>query len=354
MKLFSLTLPYILLVTFYTGPLNDFGTRKLEALDGSPYEGVAVPLVKAYDTKRYKYEDFKGAVAKLKGADGTAVWPWVFFNRFVGYEEGGRAGSPESKHVYFSSIRGMDLYDEWGALGDFYDLWKTSLRIARDLGSPGIVADPETYNNYDAYKVSYVAEKTGKTKEEVKERLREIGRELGRIADETYPGATIWFLFTGLGNPMKTLNPFDEDDYRTVTYIIEGMLSHAAKNESALTVVSGGEVSLGYCSRSLGGLKSKVASRRKSFAKSLAAYPNLKLGGTIAPWNDSGARTGWMRTGDCGSSELKTAGDFKPLIKQLAASYGYVWIYAAKAAGYNPYRRGEAGAWNKEVAGKDK
>lgn len=336
-KLLSIALPYVLLVSFHTPPLSGFGPKGLNALSGVGYDGVAVPLTGAYDTKRYSYETFAGKVKTLNGGARKDVWPWVFFNRFIGYDEGGRSLSKDSRHVYFRSIKGMDIYDEWGALGDFYDIWRASLRIAKELGAPGIVVDPEAYNNYDAYRVSYVADELGKSEDEVKERLTEIGRELGKMAGEIYPDAVIWLLFSGFGTPMKSLNPFAEKEQFTVTYIIEGMLEYAKKSAPKMVVVSGGEASLGYCSKSLEDLRERISERGEKFKKPLEEYPNLRLGGTISPWSGGARRTGWLTKGVCGGSSLKTASDFAPLIRELKKAYGYVWIYAAEAAGYDPY-----------------
>jgi hypothetical protein len=61
------------------------------------------------------------------------------------------------------------------------------------------------------------------------------------------------------------------------------------------------------------------------------------MGGTVAPWADARLRREWMTRGRCGSSSLATASDFGPAIAELLASYRYVWIYAAGAAGYNPF-----------------
>ena len=336
-KLFSVVLPYVLLVSFHTPPFSGFGPKGLNAITGAGYDGVAVPLTGAYDTNRYSYETFAGRVKALNAGSRKDVWPWVFFNRFIGYDEGGRSLSKDSQHIYFRSIKGMDLYDEWGALGDFYDIWRASLKIAKELGSPGIVLDPEAYNNYDAYRVSYVAGELGKSEKEVMERLTEIGRELGRMAGEIYPDAVIWLLFSGFASPIKGPNPLAEKEQFTVTYIIEGMLEYAEKNAPKMVVVSGGEASLGYCAKSLEDLRERIAKRGEKFEKPLEEYPNLKLGGTISPWGGGAAKTGWMTKGVCGKSSLKRASDFAPLVAELKKSYGYVWIYAAAAAGYDPY-----------------
>lgn len=350
MKLLSITLPYLLLVTFYTGPLKDFGPEKISAINNSPYQGVAVPLIGAYDTGEYTMDNFSASVTQIKDGTKKDIWPWVFFNRFIGHKEGGRALSKAANQSYFNSINAMDLYNKAGALGDFYGIWKMSLEIAKELGSPGIVVDPEAYNNYHTYKISYIASETGKTNEQVKKSLLEIGRELARIADKTYPGATIWFLFSGLGNPMRSLNSFADEEYRSVTYIIRGMLEYAKENGSKLRFVSGGMLSLGYCYESLGNLKYKIRTRNSDFKEPLNIFSDLHLGGTIAPWVDAELKKeGYFTKGVCGKSKLKILRDFKPLIKYLLESYQYVWIYAAGAVRYNPYNENTASEYNKTI-----
>jgi hypothetical protein len=350
MRLLSVTLPYLLLVSFYSGELKNFELEKITAINQSPYYGVAVPLIGAYDTEKYTLDDFFDSAWTIKDSSKKDVWPWVFFNRFIGYKKSENALSQKADQAYFRAIKGMDLYNNSGALNDFYDIWKISLQIAKKLGSPGIVVDPEAYNNYQTYSVSYISKQLGEPEEQVKRRLNEMGRKLTEIADEIYPKAIIWFLFTGLGNPMRTLNSFDEKQYRSVTYIIQGMLEYGKEKGSKLKLVSGGELSLGYCSISLEDLKHKVRSRGNNFFTPLKSYPNLLLGGTMAPWNDAGSKkVGYFTKGTCGKSKLKNLKDFKPLIKNLSESYEYVWIYAAKSVGYDPYSLTCSSVYNRAI-----
>ncbi len=352
MKLLSLTLPYLLLVTFYSGNLSNFSPEMLTAINGSPYKGVAVPLIGAYDTGKYTMGDFTPSVKRLRAGDAKDVWPWVFFNRFIGHKKGSRSLSEKADNIYFNSIDAIDIYNRAGALDDFYGIWKMSLEIAKQLDSPGIVVDSEAYNNYDIYEISYIAREVGKPEDEVKKRLLEIGKDLARVADETYPGATIWFLFTGLGSPMRSLNPFSEKEYMSVTYIIKGMLEYAKESGSKLKFVSGGMLSLGYCYESLNGLENKIRSRNADFEDPLNMYPNLLLGGSIALWADAKLKKeGYFTKGICGKSKLKDLRDFKPLIKYLFESYRYVWIYTDGTLGYNPYDPKSASDYNMTIGG---
>ena len=277
------------------------------------------------------------------------VWPWVFFNRFVGYSGSEKSLSEAANNIYFKKTKGMDIYGQSGALNDFIQIWRLSLRLAKKMKSPGIVIDPETYNNYKSYQVSYLAQQLDKPADEIILRLKQVGRELAVIADKEYPDATLWFLFTALGSPMRSFNPIAPTEYRTVTYIIEGMLQKMKETGSKLQVVSGGEVSLGYCYRSLDDMTRSIDLRSEKYFSSLLKYPNLKLGATIAPWNKREEKTAWMSKGKCKSSEVKNMNEFKPLLKKLLDTYGYVWIYGAMAAGYNPFDSSIYPAYNKAI-----
>lgn len=338
MKLYSIILPYFLLVSFYTPQINQFDIKKINAINHSPYYGVAVPLIGPYDAKIYSEKDFRDAVELIKINLRKDLWPWVFFNRFTGYQEGKLTHSPLAKGKYFQNIKVIDIYDQSGALTDFYNIWRMALRMAKELHSPGIVVDHEPYNNYAVDNLAYVAQQLGKSEEDIKKRLHALGADLIDLADQEYPGATLWFFATGLGRTKRSLNPLTPKEYRRLaSYIIHGMLERAKEKKSTLKIVSGGEIGLGLCHLNLNDLKETIKQRNKDFTPALSQLPNLYLGGIIAPWAKAEARQQWMLEKKCGKSQLKTLDDFKPLIAELARSYKYVWIYAASAAGYDPY-----------------
>lgn len=336
MKLYSIVLPYLLLVSFATPNLTSFDINRINIINQSPYQGVAVPLIDAYDINKYSLENFSQSVNRINGYSKKQVWPWVFFNRFIGSKAGEKSHSPLANVPYFQRIKGVDLDNQSGALDDFYKVWQTSLRIAKLLQVPGIVVDAEAYNNYQNFKVPHVAQQQGMSQTEVINGLRAIGAALADIVAQEYPEAILWFFFTGLNSPYPTLNPATKE-YRSVTYIIQGMLQRAKATQAKFTLVSGGEFSPGYCFKSLEDLQQSVARRNGRFLASLQEFPNLKLGATIAPWDRPEQKQDWLRGGKCGQSTLKGINDFQPLISHLLRSYNYVWIYAASAAGYNPY-----------------
>jgi hypothetical protein len=336
MKLNSVVLPYLLLVTFYSGELHNFDFKKVHIINESPYYGVAVPLMHPYDTKKFALTDFVRSAVQLRDTCKKHIWPWVFFNRFYSYKE--RPGSHRlSKVKYFQDIKGMDIYNKTGALTDFYQIWRNALKLSLALDSPGIVVDPEEYNNHDLARLSYLAEQVGKSEDEVKQRLKAIGAELVDIADETCPRAILWFLYTGIATPVRTQKIFPIREFSPISYIVLGMLERAKAKGSKIKIVSGGEDSLGYCHISYDDLQKTVIDRNKAFKSALDSYPRLYLGGTIAPWNEVKVREGYWGRNKCGNSMLKNMDDFQPLITYLLKSYDYIWIYAASGLNYDPY-----------------
>jgi hypothetical protein len=322
---------YLLLMTFASGELRNFDLEKVRAVNASPYNGVAVPLTNGYDISQHTLKEFDSKLAEIKANTTKHVWPVVFLNRIVGCVKCPPLAAPS----YFSRIRVMDISNTAGALDDLYGQFVLALRIARTLHSPGIVVDPEPYND-ESISVQRVANRLGQNTAEVGEQLQEIGSHLADLACQEDPGAVIWFFYTGLDriNQSQLAVP-------PAAYVVLGMLRRARANHLRLTVVSGGEM-WGYCFSSLERLRQVTHERKKVFGPFLARYPELMLGGTVALWNDPHSRRGWMlnregQAAECGGADKLWGSDFVPLLKHLIHSYRYVWIYAAGAADYDPY-----------------
>jgi hypothetical protein len=324
---------YLLLLTFYAGPLKDFSTNEIDGLNASPYQGVAIPLLGQYETGTYNKADYDAAVVRFTSKTSVDLWPWVYANRFYGFDPKGITRSNLAKSQYFQNIKGFDIYDKAGALSDFYGIFTGALNIAKSTGSPGIVLDLETYNDYSIVKIDQLSRVLGQREGDVATRLREIGSKLMDIVNAQYPSAVILLPVTGLTrvNGATYVSSF--------SYIVDGMLRRAKDLNSKATIVAGGEYTLGYCELSLSGLKSTIQTRNQAYAPLLRKYPNLKLGGTIAPWLSEASKTGWMRDyHNCPDSTIKNLADFTPLVNELLSSYRYVWIYAAGVGGYNPLK----------------
>jgi len=337
MKLLSTVIPYLLLVSFFSGQLTTFNDKQINIVNLSNYNGIAIPLIEAYNVNKYKIGDFSSQVNKLTQKCHKDIWPWVFFNRFVGFDPEQKSLSSKSNKDYFRRIKGMDLYNKNNALQDFFDIWAMALHIAKDLDSPGIVVDPELYNNYKAKNLSYLMKKMGKSKQEIISRLEQIGTELAELTDSIYPEAKIWFLFTGLGAKRNSANGMEYA--LSFSYIIKGMLQTIKNKKFKSKIIAGGEsYPWGYCYESLSTLSDKINERYRSFAEEMNSFPALVLGGTIAPWAKVEDKKSWMLTREeCKLAPQNNINDFKPYFNLLFKSYRYVWIYAASAAGFDPY-----------------
>ncbi|OGP74492.1 MAG: hypothetical protein A2Y80_07905 [Deltaproteobacteria bacterium RBG_13_58_19] len=347
--------PYFLLVSSTSENLfRNLDAKRIGLINASPYQGIAVRVSSEFDEGPLNYETLKSQAQTISKTAAKAVWPWIFLNRIVGNDD--PEGTDTGKHIwkvikdknYFRQIKGLELEEGSGALTGFYDLFRSSLKLAKLLSAPGIVFDLEPYNCSPVYQVAFLAKKYGLPPEEIIRRLQSLGKRLTAIAAEEYPDAVIWFLFTYLGREPGIF--WQTQEYQSVAYIVLGMLEEAAARKLPLRFVSGGEVGLGYCSRSLEELQGKIRRRAERFAPLLAKYPALSLGGTIAPWNDRQAKRGWMAAKACGQCPLQNLEDFAPFIGALAANYDYLWIYATLMAGYNPFDAAMAGEFHTGLA----
>ena len=74
----------------------------------------------------------------------------------------------------------MDLDNETGARQDMMKQWRLAVRTARQWKSPGILWDPEAYNDYRTYDVSYLAKLRGESVDQVIEKCEKVGADLRR------------------------------------------------------------------------------------------------------------------------------------------------------------------------------
>jgi len=316
----TVTVPYLLLVSFYNGIINQSNLASGKStiapqMNASAYQGIAVMPI-PWNVPYGGWSD----MAWIESTGIGRVWPWVFTNRIVGCPSGTSCPSG------FQNIVGVDVQNKAGALQNFYDLWTAALVEAKNMGTPGIVLDVEPYNDSNTYNMSYVQQKTGMTSTQLDTTLRDIGHHLTDIVNQVYPNAVILSLSATL---------MWQDN--TWSRLQIGILEQAKSTSSKMQFVELGEDSLGYCFSDLNDLNSKISYRQNQYAPFLSQYPHLKLGGTIAPWHNVALKTGWMTQGACGAAQMKTVSDFQPFFTKLLSVYDYVFIYAASAAGYDPF-----------------
>jgi hypothetical protein len=317
--------PYLMMLTFFGNPitknnLDHVRTKMAVVFNESAYDGIAVFPIDAY----YSWDRTNFMWLAQTGIK-KQIWPWIFFNRIA---EDPKA-SPRNK-PWFRGIRGLDLYNQTGALQDFYEILHHSLVASRKMNSPGIVIDAELYNNHDNHKISQITSRQGKTEAEIVSALRNIGSKMADMIHENHPNAIIWFLYA----------PLHQEKPWSTTEIVFGILDRAKEKNYTFKVVAGGGVDIGYCVRDHADLESKINSRALKFATYLEKYPNiLKLGGTVGPWESLSSKKGWTIRGECGSSVLRNATDFEPIFKTLMRNYEYVWVYGDSGNNYNPFEK---------------
>jgi hypothetical protein len=289
--------------------------------------------------------------AQIQGwrrATSKDIWPWVYLNRMIGANAA--EGNRDAKVPYFQRIQGVDLDGKAGAQKDFLDNWRNALRAAKDTRVPGIVCDLEFYNNYQAYDVGDLARMTSKSPEEVLKLLRQLGTRMAETAADEYPGATLWFFFSGFTGPEYRMidgQPY----YLAATYITRGLLDEIQQRHLPLHVLSGGEVGLGYCYNSPEDLRQAMQKRARDFAPALQKYSGiLELAGTMTLWSDPQAKTGWVAKGVCGTSSAATVEDLEPYMELLFRSYRYNWIYGSPNGGYYAFQATVAPRFDAAIA----
>ncbi|KJS31436.1 MAG: hypothetical protein VR64_11575 [Desulfatitalea sp. BRH_c12] len=344
MKLYATVLPYLLLISFYTYDFDRFAEIHYSAINESAYHGLTIPLINAYDIKQPTDSELTVYADRHERFAKKDVWPWLFLNRFVGNKGEAPEVAVSDRGVVepFTLIAGMDLNNTTGAMDAFKKLYTDALKLARQTRSPGVVIDPEPYNNRNAYHLNYLATQHNMSKKEVAQKLEQYGAELAAIAHNTYPEATIWFTFSNLWLYLKSADqPADQPgDQTSITHIVLGMLKRSKAHGYSLKIVSGGQTSLRYCSESAAHLKTKITKRNEDYKPLSGNYPALALGGTITLWDKPENKKAWLlEKPDCLASDAKYLCDFFPYLKELFTSYDHMFIYAATASGYNPFNK---------------
>ena len=338
---------YLMLVN--TAIARQMDAPKLTQFDRSPYDGLAVSFADAYDASPVlPSAPMQAQIAGWKKSTAKDIWPWVYLNRVIGVNE--TEGNPYSKVPYFQRFQGLDLNGKAGAQNDFLENWRNSLRIARETGVPGIVCDLEFYNNYKAYDLSELERMSSMLRQDLLNALRELGARMADIAAAEYPGATLWFLFTGFTRPdyrVIECQPY----YLAATYIVEGLLGEIQRHHLPLRALSGGEVGLGYCHNSVDDLRQAIEKRAADFAPLLQKYNGiLELAGTMTLWSERSAKKNWVAQGTCGTSSAASVEDLIPYMELLFRSYRYNWLYGSPNGGYFAFQSTSAPRFDAAIA----
>lgn len=358
--------PYLLMATsmdesISSTPLLDIKKELIDVFNDSPYDGISLNLLDIYSGQVVIDEPTLLDRAKeLKSISRKDIWPRINVNRIYQRKEkhcyNARTtsdavskiparGAPVDKvrrdsTDYFTKIKGVDIYDEAGALSDFYDMWHKGLKFSRYMKS-GIVLDFEDYNSgYIAYKVFEIARVQNKPVDDVIAQLIKIGSRLADIANEEYPDVvilTFFFNFSSMNwNKIKYID--GKAYYPAYSYIAQGILMRAKEKNIPLTLVEGGECELQYVNRTLDNLENNILKRRFFYAPWLDRFPeNLKLGGTITLWDDPAKLSAWTKTDAGDPNPFRSLNDFTPYLRMLFKNYDYIWFYQPACVDYKPF-----------------
>jgi len=322
---------YLMLVN--SAVASQIDAQKLAQFDRSPYDGLAVSFGDAFEASPVRsVESMEAQIAVWKKFTTKDIWPWVYLNRMIGGSD--PDANRFAKMPYFERIHGVDLDDNAEAQRDFLRNWRNALRVARDTEVAGIVLDPEFYNNYKAYDLGELSRLRGQSPEEVMKLLKQLGARMADAAATEYPGATLWFMFTGFTRPDYRMVD-GQPTYFAATYVVEGLLDRIRSRHLPLHVVTGGSVGLGYCHTSLDDLSHAIQKRATIYGPLLSEYSGiLELAGTMTLWSDRSAKRMWVAQGACGASSAKTVEDLEPYMELLFRTYRYNWIYGSPNGGY--------------------
>lgn len=310
---------------------------KLKQFDKSPYDGLAIAFLHAYDTSVVpSVETMDAQMSQWKKATSKAIWPWVYINRMLAIDPADN--SPYSKDAYFRKFAGADLDGKAGAQSDFLKLWTNSLRAAHDSGSPGIVCDLEFYNYQKAYEIPELASRLNQSAQVTVDSLRMLGVRMADQAGKQFPTAVVWFLFTGLTHPTYKTDG-GHSFYPAPAYVVLGFLDEMKVRNLKVTALAGGEGSLGYCHVSLEEFQTKISDRADAFRSLTSKFGGpLELAGTMTLWSDKAVKRNWVNQFPCNESPAATVEELQPYLELMLRSYRYNWIYGSFDGGYDAFR----------------
>ncbi|MGD0305061.1 MAG: hypothetical protein ABSC71_09550 [Candidatus Acidiferrales bacterium] len=325
---------YLLLVN--TAVASMMTDEKLTQFDKSPYDGLAVAFLHAYDTSPVpSVAEMDAKLTEWKSYTSKTIWPWVYVNRMLAIDPADK--NPYSKDAYFRRFPGADLDGKGGAQDEFITNWSNALRAAKDSHAPGIVCDLEFYNYQKAYEIPELASHINQTPQAATDLLRKLGARMADAAAAQYPDAVLWFLFTGLTHP-DYKSAGGQSYYPAPSYVALGMLDEIRAKRMNLKVLTGGEGSLGYCHVSMDEFQTKIRDRANAYKQLMAKYGlELELAGTLTLWSDTAAKKGWVNQYPCKESPAATVEELEPYLETLFRSYRYNWIYGSNDGGYNAF-----------------
>ena len=322
--------PYVIAFTFQGG--YGFGNlmpeEQLRVFNEGAFDGWGLTYVWRYSAEPGPApEELADALAWLKEhlGPGKHVWPVVNLSRII-------QPTPDhlGKSTRFDKIPGMDLDNEAGVRAIFEQEWHNACLIAKELGSPGILLDPEWYGNSAVAYPKKLAQMRNEDVATTLAKCRAFGARLADITEEAYPGCHTVTMFTDLYER--------PENWTTVAHIHLGIIQRAKQLGSRQMLIDGGELGVGYLHTSIAALQEHIFNRWIETRNLLTEYSNYELGGVLAPYMDRNERTFWVSEHRIGPEQ--TAEDFVPHFRELFRNYKFAWLYGTHSGdktGFNPW-----------------
>ena len=335
--------------TFSNGwTLENISRQALAWLNQGALTGAGVDYARQYSGAATgpAADRFGPRIEWLKTNCRKDIWPVLYTNSMLGFDPGNlnthaSARNNASKLKHLTAFRGLDLDNAAGMRALFERNWSEAIKIARALGSPGIMFDNECYNDgraayidgaaldpqrKETNKSIALAQLRGSTPAETKRQCMALGAQLADLAHDVYPGMTIWSFFTKLDQP-------EYRDNSTNATIFLGMLERCREQRYTLRIIDGGEGGLGYLHPSATVLAKRIRNRWIKAKPILETYPHYELGGVNAPFIDRETqRAYWMFKDRIGG--LQNIEDHEPYFTLLFNNYRTTWLYGASNAYY--------------------
>ena len=322
--------PYLIGFTFQGGYSFDklMPEEQLQVFNEGALDGWGLIYVWNYNPEPgTPPAELADTIAWLKAGlkPGKHIWPTVSLSRIIqpapGYLQ---------EITRFHEIQGMDLANEAGVRAIFEREWRNACLLAKELGSPGILFDPECYGNTAVSDPAKLARMRNQDVAATIAECRAFGARLVDITEEVYPSCHIVTMFTGL-----YMRP---EHWSTTAYIHLGIMQRAKDLGSRQMLIDGGELGVGYLHTSFSALQERIFNRWLETRDLLAEYPNYELGGVLAPYVKRAERTYWATENRIGPEQ--TAEDFVPHFRELFRNYRFTWLYGTHhqgKTGFNPW-----------------
>jgi hypothetical protein len=323
-----MAVPYLCTVHYGTNLPERITDAWIRNVNSWPMDGLWLETQSAYLGGPVRpASDYGSLIEYLRTNCRKDIWPAVYINPMVQFEaEKGHEQLRESTFPVFSRIRGWALDDEFGRRAAVLDMWRQQLRIARQLGSPGVAWDLEMYNNYSIGTVAKLAAIRGETEGAVQGKLQRLGADIAGVVMAEYRSCVIWDLMSPNSrlNTVFLNNVAWEPEGATPQAVVElAILDELKAKGFQGSYIEGGEGSVGYVNGTVEKLRERLVAQQAGFAWLLQRYPFVRLGATIAPWIDVARRSTWMKE----PSDIRNIEAFEPFFETLLANRDFSWLY---------------------------